>query len=291
MTFDSVEVHKAGTGSGEGGGWMSVNITDIAENATALQPGEKSFDLLALKSANLTALLAEQPIATGNYTQLRVNVTEVLVVYKDLDENGEPIGDPKEVSAELPSGILKFVRPFEIVGGEVTTLLLDIDADKSLTFTGATKEGEPSIIVKPVVKLEVTHGNEASSEQEETELEVTNSEENESEQEEGDTSELEEESAELELEIDDSTANSLDLSWNMVDVAEFDHYNVYRSNDEGVALEESNLIASIDTITTTSYTDTDVTAEEEYFYIVTVVDESDNILLQSEEESDTPSSE
>jgi hypothetical protein len=51
----------------------------------------------------------------------------------------------------LPSGKLKFVRPFSIVEGQTTALLFDFDAEKSVNVTGSGK-----IIVKPVVKLSMT---------------------------------------------------------------------------------------------------------------------------------------
>ena len=45
---------------------------------------------------------------------------------------------------------LKIVHPFNVIPGEITALVLDFDAERMVTVTGA---GE--IIVKPVVKLSV----------------------------------------------------------------------------------------------------------------------------------------
>ena len=54
------------------------------------------------------------------------------------------------VPAKLPSGKLKFVRPFDVVAGATTILELDFIADESLVITG-----KGDLIFKPVVKLSV----------------------------------------------------------------------------------------------------------------------------------------
>jgi len=64
------------------------------------------------------------------------------------------IGDGDLQPAVLPSGKLKFVRPFEVFDGETTIILLDFDADKSVKVTGDGK-----VIVKPVVKLSIQQSN------------------------------------------------------------------------------------------------------------------------------------
>jgi len=61
------------------------------------------------------------------------------------------LGEAEPEEATLPSGELKFVRPFKVVEGQTTILTLDFDADKSVTVTGAGK-----VIVRPVVTLNVT---------------------------------------------------------------------------------------------------------------------------------------
>jgi len=129
VTFSKVKVHKAGD-DGEDGVWITIEIID----------GE--LELLELQEEDLEALLATgDGVPAGKYTQLRVIIDAVAVTLVE--------GEPPEVI--LPSGELKFVRPFEVFDGETTILLLDFDADKSLTVTGDGK-----IIVKPVVKLSVS---------------------------------------------------------------------------------------------------------------------------------------
>ena len=127
VTFSEVAVHKAGDdGEGE---WITIEIVD------------GSLDLLLLEEEDLEALLATEEVTAGKYTQLRVIIDTIEVT---LGGDGEP---PEVI---LPSGKLKFVRPFEVVDGETTILLLDFDAAESLVATGAGK-----VIFKPVVKLTI----------------------------------------------------------------------------------------------------------------------------------------
>jgi hypothetical protein len=128
---EGVAVHKAGD-DGDGV-WITIPIT-----------GDNPFELLSLQKANLDALLATEEVTAGKYTQIRMTIDIVQV----------KIGDGDLQPAVLPSGKLKFVRPFEVFDGETTIILLDFDADKSVTVTGGGK-----VIVKPVVKLSIHQGN------------------------------------------------------------------------------------------------------------------------------------
>jgi len=136
ITASAVEIHRAGNeqeqeqnqSEEQEGEWISLNITD------------SSFDLIALREGGLEQLLAEGNVTAGHYTQIRMTIAKVEVTL-----NGET------KNATVPSNELKFVRPFDIVGGQTTILTLDFDADESVTVTGAGK-----VIVRPVVTLNVT---------------------------------------------------------------------------------------------------------------------------------------
>ncbi len=130
VTVSEVEVHKEVAGEGE---WTSLAIT-----------GPNPFDLIKIK--NKEQELITQDIDTARYTQIRMTVEMVEVTY--LED-----GVPTTKEATLPSGKLKFVRPFDVVEGGTTTLIIDFDADKSVVFAGADK-----VIFKPVVKLAIEHG-------------------------------------------------------------------------------------------------------------------------------------
>ena len=127
----SVEIHKAGTSeeSDEESGWTSANIT-----------GPNPFELLALKNGGIQEILGDILLSTGNYTQIRLNVDNVTVTL-----NGE------NVTAEVPSGTIKFVHPFEVVDLDEgsTVLLFDFDAEKSVVVAGKSEK----ILFKPVIKL------------------------------------------------------------------------------------------------------------------------------------------
>jgi len=128
FTASEVEIHKAGD-EGEEGEWIPLDIT------------MPTFDLIELKEGGLEEILAWGNVTAGNYTQIRMKIEKVEV----------RLGEAEPEEATLPSGELKFVRPFKVVEGQTTILTLDFDADKSVIVTGAGK-----VIVRPVVTLNVS---------------------------------------------------------------------------------------------------------------------------------------
>ena len=114
-----------------GAGWFSLAIPE----------GANTFDLIEIKG--IEQVLAADSIEVGKYTQLRLVIDKVEVT----------LGENQTQEAIVPSGELKFVGPFDVVAGETTIILLDFDAEKSVTVTGAGK-----ILVRPVVKLSVQQG-------------------------------------------------------------------------------------------------------------------------------------
>jgi heat shock protein HslJ len=153
VTISEIQVHKAvaeqeqqqQTGSGNQtqeqqqtqlgeGEWITINLSD---NATAFN----LMDIVGIETHIGTKVVEE-----GKYTQVRLVVSKAQV---QLGE-GE---DAVLKDATVPSGELKIVRAFDVIGGETTTLVLDFDADRMVTVTGAGK-----VIVKPVIKLTVRQG-------------------------------------------------------------------------------------------------------------------------------------
>ncbi len=128
---DGIQIHRAGSdNSDEAGDWISANIS-AANNP---------FELLALKNSNgLYAILGDANLPSGNYTQIRMDIKSVTVTI-----NGE------NETATVPSGKIKFVRPFEVANGATTVLTFDFDAEKSINVTGNGK-----VMMKPVIKLTV----------------------------------------------------------------------------------------------------------------------------------------
>lgn len=119
------ELEQQQTQQGEGE-WITIGLS---ANST-------TFDLLLIEG--IEQYLGTSEVEAGKYTQVRLVVETVQVAF-----DGGPLQD-----ATVPSKELKIVHPFKIVGGETTALVIDFDADKMVTVTGAGK-----IIVKPVVKL------------------------------------------------------------------------------------------------------------------------------------------
>ena len=112
------------------GEWITIPIT-----------GDNPFELLSLQKEDLDALLGEADVPDGKYTQIRMTIEKVEIYFE---------GETEPIEAELPSGKLKFVRPFNVVDGETTIILLDFIADKSVTVTG-----KGDVIFKPVIKLSI----------------------------------------------------------------------------------------------------------------------------------------
>ena len=98
----------------------------------------RSFDLIEIKG--LEDVLTVGEVEVGRYTQIRMTIETVEVTIGD--------GEPRE--ATVPSGELRFTRPFDVMEDETTVLLLDFDADRMVTVSGSGK-----VIVKPVVTLAI----------------------------------------------------------------------------------------------------------------------------------------
>ena len=130
VTVSEVKVHKAGVDE-EDGEWITLGIV------------EDTFNLLELEGLELT--LVEDKVEAGKYTQLRMTIFIVEVTLEG--EDGEP---PITVEATIPSGELKFVRPFELEAGGIIALVVDFDAAESVVVTG-----NGQVIFKPVVKLAI----------------------------------------------------------------------------------------------------------------------------------------
>jgi len=113
-----------------GGGWIELPIlADV-----------NSFDLIEIKG--IEHMLITDEIEAGKYTQLRLTIDQVQVTVR---------GKEPQI-ASLPSDKLEFITPIEISAGKTTVVVLDFDADKSVTFTGAG-----NIVVSPIVKLSVKY--------------------------------------------------------------------------------------------------------------------------------------
>ncbi|MBA7505582.1 hypothetical protein ES706_04251 [subsurface metagenome] len=130
--FENLEAHKVDGGEGE---WIPI-----------LEEG--SFDLMEV--VGVTEVLGSVNVTAGSFTQIRMDVEEVAVVFvtDNITDN---------VTARVPSEKLRIVRPFNVGGGVKTVLTLDFDGEKSLILPGKDiVTGKERAIFKPVVKLLVS---------------------------------------------------------------------------------------------------------------------------------------
>lgn len=143
LTITGVQVHIAGDGEGEDDGeWKDLPLVDPVD-------GKVKFDLLEFFDGSQEKV-AVGYLEPGKYTQLRMDVKLVqLHLEGEYDDDENPILH----EAKLPSDVLKFIHPFEIVKGGDTELLFDFDALKSVVVTGNAAAENQTYIFKPVVKV------------------------------------------------------------------------------------------------------------------------------------------
>src|SRR3989344_5163267 len=120
ITVDSVKVHS------ETEGWVTVSSS------------QKTYDLLQLKAQGKQELLADVQLKDGNYDQLRLDISNVIVT----DASGSH-------EAKLPSGELKVNGNLVVEANATSTATFDFIADESIHVTGNGK-----YIMAPVVQVE-----------------------------------------------------------------------------------------------------------------------------------------
>ena len=124
VTLDSISAHRQGYGNET---W--VNLAFVG-NATDVH-----FDLLALRDVAMDLSITEIP--PGNYTMIKMHVKSANATYAD--------GNTTDL--DVPSEHIKVTIHFEIVKGETTTVLIDMQAD-SVAVSHSKK-------LKPVLKATV----------------------------------------------------------------------------------------------------------------------------------------
>lgn len=153
-----------------------IEVHYVSGNATKWVPivdAPPSFDLMLVMDG-VEAILGSANVTAGKYTQIRMEVDRVEVVTTDGDN----------ITAEVPSGKLKIVRPFTVEDGETTVLTLDFDGEKSLVLPGKdVAVAKERALFKPVVKLLIEHGEKEKKEEGELEREEEQEQEREEEHE------------------------------------------------------------------------------------------------------------
>ncbi|HLC39318.1 MAG TPA: DUF4382 domain-containing protein [archaeon] len=139
ITFSKVEVHFVGEDESANatGEWMTVF------------EGSKRVDLLTLTDIN--GILGEKTLPAGKYTQVRLTIDDVAFNVTNTLVNARNKRYPAIVvnASDVPSGELRFVRPFNVTEGKTSALIIDFNVERSATRTAS------GYTLKPVVQINV----------------------------------------------------------------------------------------------------------------------------------------
>jgi len=120
VAISDVAVHKTG------GSWFSVLAAPV------------NLDLLDLQNG-VTALLGEISLEPGKYTQIRLTV-----------DSGEVESGGEVYMVDIPSHEIKINDNIEVCGGGELEVVIDFDAEKSLSYN----QGRDLFTMRPVLKVQ-----------------------------------------------------------------------------------------------------------------------------------------
>lgn len=138
ITFSTVQAFRDDAEAPE-----PVPFADHAESRTC--------DLKKLVGAQ--DVLGAETLPSGHYTQLRLGISSA-AIYFDNEADGAPcapsLTPPEGAMAvvEVPSGVIKLNRPFDLFSGGGRAIVLDFDGDQSIIRTG---NGDYAL--KPVITV------------------------------------------------------------------------------------------------------------------------------------------
>ena len=153
VTIDEVWIHQGDNGVGEGI-WLGPYTPELS----------MPVDLMTLVNGVLEQL-ATIDLDPGLYTQMRLMIGETLpqdsphpfpnyVVACRPDPDCQNPAECTEPELKISSGVqtgVKLVHPFEVIEGQMTELILDFDAQRSVVKTG------DKYLLKPTIKVIGTH--------------------------------------------------------------------------------------------------------------------------------------
>lgn len=142
LTVKSIQVHATGNTTDDS------NIT--ATGWITVFEGEKTFDLLEYTDA--LAIIGENELDTGKYTQIRLYIDDAKIKIYDIARN---ISN-KTYPMEIPSKVLKLVHPFTIESGKTTVLILDFDVPASVPSRESIAGIGMAYKLTPVVQINET---------------------------------------------------------------------------------------------------------------------------------------
>ncbi len=127
VTFSEVSVHFGNESSeaDSSSGWMVISNES------------RTFNLLTL-SNGATAVLGENTLEEGHYTQIRLTISDAEVVV-----------DGTSYELDVPGNALKFVSGFDIEADTPTELIVDFDVARSIHQTGQ----HGNYVLRPTIRI------------------------------------------------------------------------------------------------------------------------------------------
>ena len=130
VTFSEVSVHRSDQPDNDTG-WTTLPFTNSATGRTC--------DLKKLQSAQ--DILGTGSLAAGHYTQIRLTVSSATLFFENAAGGNAcdgTIAAPggRSAAIEIPSGVVKLNREFDVSSSGATTILLDFNGDGSVQQAG-----------------------------------------------------------------------------------------------------------------------------------------------------------
>lgn len=132
---------------------LDTNTTTANDLCTDEQgtviPNTRGIDLLSLSGIDSEELLSNIELAAGEYTQIRLSISDGSYALVDLDNDGiaddvDQDGNPDKIPVRVPSNELK-LDGFTATAGARTDLTIEFDLRKGMT----NPVGQPGYILKP----------------------------------------------------------------------------------------------------------------------------------------------
>lgn len=124
-------------------GLYILNSEDDKWTELTLKEGQSmTFDLLQLTGGN-SLQLSEETVSAGEYSKIRLDVTEAIATYTD-SKGTEHTGE----SLKVPPGHIDIITSFSIGDNQVTGLMIDMQPDTAAISDSGN--------FKPIVKMTVT---------------------------------------------------------------------------------------------------------------------------------------
>lgn len=128
VTFSEVSVHRDDQANDS---WTRLPFAGGATSRTC--------DLKKLTTAQ--DILGTGALAEGHYTQIRLTVSSAALYFDNATAGAACAAEVQvpagaNASLEIPSGVVKLNREFDVPTSGATTILLDFDGDKSVNQTG-----------------------------------------------------------------------------------------------------------------------------------------------------------